>query len=78
MDVQCQDFSGNFQNMPSVFGDRSQWLVENDHLRANPFNLRTGDDVVCQVRSVNRCGVSPWSPMTVSYTHLTLPTIYSV
>jgi len=64
MDVQCKDYTGNFQNMPSVFGDRSQWLVENDHLRAHPFNLRTGDDVVCQVRSVNRCDVSAWSPMS--------------
>jgi hypothetical protein len=52
------------QELPAVFGDRAQWILENDHLRANPFNLRTGDDVVCQIRSVNRCGKSVWSPLS--------------
>ena len=39
MDVQCHDYLGRFQDLPAVFGDRSQWMIENDHLRAAPFNL---------------------------------------
>ena len=39
-EIQCQDRQGNFQDMPSVLGDRLTWSVQNKHLMSPPFNLK--------------------------------------
>jgi hypothetical protein len=61
MDLECKDAMDQFRAMPTIVGTYLQWPIENDHLRRAPFNLLDGDQIVCRIRSLSKCGGSPWS-----------------
>ena len=63
--ISCKDSNGVFQDLPGMFNNAAEWRVADHHFTTAPFNLSEGGALVCQIRTKNALGFSPFSPHSV-------------
>ena len=66
-EIQCQGEDGSFNSLPAIPGAFTAWNIDMGHFDFAPFNLETGDPLLCRVRSHNSIGWSQWSGDSVGF-----------